>query len=286
MTIDEALRSATAIFDDAGIEAPKVESEFLMASLLGHSRADVLLRRHERLGNATRLRFHECVLERKTRKPLAYVTGEQPFYGYSLQVNSDVLVPRPETELLVEEAYRFLDRQKNAVTAIDVGTGSGAIAVLLAKHPKVARVVGIDLSTKALDVAGANARALDVSERCEFREGNLLGSLRATEKVELIIANLPYIKTNELSRLPHEVQWEPQLALDGGVDGLDLIEALMLQAPAHLAAEGELLLEIGYDQSAPVVRSLNDAPTVWKEVRALPDWAGHLRMISAVKKGV
>jgi release factor glutamine methyltransferase len=282
VSVEDALKGGRSLLREAGMETPELESEFLMAALLGQTRAEVLLRRREPMKEETRLRFNEWVLQRRSRKPLAYVTGEQPFFGKSFVVTTDVLVPRPETELLVAEAMRCLSQNEGPASLVDVGTGCGVIAVILAGHPRVQRAIGVDLSAEALKVAAANARAQGAAE-CHWKQGDLLAALREDEAFDLIVANLPYVRQCDLRGLSPEVHWEPRLALDGGVDGLDLIRRLIKQAPAFLKEKGILLLEIGADQGKAVSSILKNDKR-WTDVAVLPDLAGHDRIVRAGKR--
>jgi release factor glutamine methyltransferase len=282
MTIQDALTDATQRLSAAGVETPRVDSEFLLAALLGQSRSDVLLHRDEPLPAVHANRLNDWLKERSRRKPLAYVTGEQPFGGHSFRITEDVLVPRPETELLVEHAYQWLSEGQG--DAFVVGTGSGVIAISLAMHPRVRRTIGIDASTDALAIARENAADHGVS--IDFYFGDLLKTLGESEgKATLLIANLPYVRRSEIDALAPELQWEPRLALDGGEDGLDLIRELIQEAPRHLTAGGALFLEIGWDQGVAVTEILT-ADKEWTGIEIFKDLAGHPRIVKAIRKGL
>jgi release factor glutamine methyltransferase len=187
--------------------------------------------------------FEQLVERRLRGEPLAYLTGEREFMGLSFNVSPAVLVPRPETELLVETALVLLREGGPSPLVVDVGTGSGAIAVSLAVHHPPVRVVAVDISGAALVVARANARRHGVADRVSFVQGNLLADIGGP--ADLIAANLPYIPSGELDGLPAEVRCEPRLALDGGPDGLDLYRRLVPQALRLLKPGGHLLAELG-----------------------------------------
>jgi release factor glutamine methyltransferase len=184
-------------------------------------------------------------------KPLAHLLGKREFYGLDFAVTKDVLVPRPETELLVDLVHEWAATQSSdeALSILDVGTGSGAVAVTLSHLLPQAQVMGVDVSTEALTVAAQNAETHDVGHRVWFRRSNLLASVEGHFNV--IAANLPYVATDVLAQLPVR-RFEPRLALDGGPTGLSLIERLLQQAPAHLTTPGLIALEIGYDQGEAV----------------------------------
>lgn len=191
--------------------------------------------------------FSHLVEQRATGMPIAYLTGTRGFYQWDFVVTPDVLIPRPETEHLIEAAQVWVkNRQGEKLKLVDVGTGSGIIAVSLALLFPQASVTAIDVSPAALEIAKLNASRLG-AENIEFRQGNLLNDLPSDFRVDLIAANLPYIDHDEMLTL-EVAKWEPHLALDGGIGGLDLIHDLLRQAPAHLKPEGLILLEIGADQ--------------------------------------
>lgn len=192
-------------------------------------------------------KFTHLIEQRANGMPIAYLTGTRGFYHWDFVVTPDVLIPRPETEHLIEGAQAWLkNRQGEKLNIVDVGTGSGIIAVSLALLFPQASVTAIDVSPAALEIAKLNASRLG-AENIEFRQGNLLNGLPSDFRVDMIAANLPYIDHNEMLTL-EVAKWEPLLALDGGIGGLDLIRDLLHQAPAYLKARGLILLEIGADQ--------------------------------------
>lgn len=280
MKIVEALRAGADAMAQAGVEEPVLESEFLMAGTLETPRLNLALMQERPLDAAAWTLFERGFVDRCQHHPLAYILGEQPFMELSIKVNPSVLIPRPETELLVEQARMLLDEAQGALV-VDVGTGSGNIALALANHPRVARVIGIDISAGALAVAGENARRNPTRIPVEWIQGDLLGPL--LEKpipVDLIVGNLPYVRAGELSDLPEEVRHEPHIALDGGPDGLTLIRALIPQAERILKPGGWLLLEIGADQDGAVLQLLESAG-VWEKVQMHRDLAGLPRIVQA-----
>lgn len=188
------------------------------------------------------------VAQRLERTPLAYILGYKEFYGINVVVTPDVLIPRPETEGMVEHTLfmALMGMETRELTIADVGTGSGAIAVNLAIHLPAARIYAVDVSERALDVAAWNVRAHSVTDRVRLGHGDLLEPL--PEPVDVIVANLPYIPTGRLGELQPEVQKEPSLALDGGPDGLDLVRRLLAQGPEKLNSPGIILLELDPDQ--------------------------------------
>ena len=246
MTIAQLLAESAAYLKDLGLESPRLEAEILLAHALGIKRIQ-LYSQHERiLTEAELARCREFISCRAKHEPTAYITGVQPFMSLDFFVDRSVLIPRPETEELVELVIAHVSHDSSPIThysIADIGTGSGAIAVSLAKFLPNVKVVGTDNSTRALEVARKNATFHQVADRCEFRLGNLLEPL--TEKVDIIVSNPPYIPTAEIETLQPEVKdWEPRQALDGGKDGLDYYKKIIPAAARHLASSGRLYLEI------------------------------------------
>lgn len=255
MTIAEALRRGAAVLRLAGIEDAELEAEVLLRHTLGLTRAHLFLRLQDELDPEDERRFHKLLDRRRAHVPTAYLTGHREFYGLDLFVAPGVLIPRPETEHVVEEALRvgrsLLARQER-VTLVDVGTGAGAIALAVAKHLPALRVLAVDCSSAALAVAELNARRLRLAGRVTFLQGDLLQPVH--EPVDIVAANLPYIPSHVIPTLQPEVRdHEPRQALDGGPDGLRVIDRLLGQVPSHLrGGHGTVILEIGFDQAEPL----------------------------------
>lgn len=283
-TIEEAIQAASDCLESVGIEDSRVESEFLIAAFLHMPRTRLILNRHQRLQEKKIRGLRSWLRERQKRKPLAYVTGEQPFRDLHLWITPAVLVPRPETELLVEQATRILDGFDRSATVVDVGTGSGNIALCLSAHYKVQTVYGIDRSSEALKVAQANGRLVHRGAPIRWLEGDLLGPLQKRRlKADLVVANLPYVCTEEMERLEPELRWEPRQALDGGPDGLRYIEPCIEQAADILEPNGILLLEIGSEQSQAVATLLG-RNGAWIDTQIFRDFAGLPRIVQSRRK--
>ena len=203
--------------------------------------------------------FNSLLERRLDREPLPYIMAHREFYGLEFTVDSRVLIPRPETELLVEKALEFLEARPagESPVLVDVGTGCGAIAVALARHLPSARIYATDISKDVLEVAWNNCLAHSVEERVRLLEGDLLEPL--PEAVDLIVANLPYVRSGDFQNLQEELLFEPRLALDGGPDGLDLIRRLLEQAPGALRKGGAMILEIDPRQADAVTRLVRRA---------------------------
>ena len=225
------------------------------------NRAQLYARLSEEISPGGRTAFEALLARRLLREPTAYIIGRREFYDLELEVTSAAPVPRPETELLVDEAVTQAQRLQPTCLQphiVDVGTGCGAIALAVSKRLPTARVTAIDTSRAALDLARRNAEKLGLSERVRFALGDLLSPL--DEGADIIVANLPYVPSGEWECLAPEIRsYEPRAALDGGSDGLRLIARLLDEAPAHLRSPGALVLEIGDDQGATVAALAREA---------------------------
>jgi release factor glutamine methyltransferase len=276
-TVLKLLRWTADYFAGRGLDAPRLDAELLLAATLGLDRVGLYVNFERPLQAGELAAYRERVRRRAGREPLAYILGQTEFWSLPLKVTPDVLIPRPETELLVEEA---LPRLSGRQQVLDVGTGSGALAIALAHERQELTVTAIDISPAALAVAADNARSNGVAERIRFVQHDL-GQL-PPGPFDLIVANPPYIPSRELATLMPEVRdFEPQLALDGGVDGLDAYRALARQAGAILTAAGWLLVEVGSGQAAAVKELFAGAGLT--ESFAARDLAGIERVVGGRK---
>jgi release factor glutamine methyltransferase len=251
VTLEEALRAAEADLAAAAIEDAWLEAEVLLRHALGVDRAHLLSRLREPLSPAEDAAFRALLKRRLAHEPTAYIVGHREFYGLELKTGPAALIPRPETELLVEEVLNALKGEGPSLIA-DIGTGNGAVAVALAVNLPTATVHAIDTSEAALALAQRNAERHGVADRVRFHCGDLLGPL--PEPVDAIAANLPYVKSDDWETLPPEIrEHEPRLALDGGPTGLREIERLLREAPDHLRPGGLLAVEIAWDQGEAAV---------------------------------
>lgn len=254
MILRQALQSAARKLLGAGIPDASVEAELLLGRVLGMSRTQLYTQPERSLTIAEAQHLRRLVRRRLDREPSAYILGHREFYGIDLYVDRHTLIPRPETELLVEKAIelaRHIPDGDRQITIADVGTGCGAIAISLALALQQAKVYATDISASALRVAEANCRRHAVNSRIELLGGDLLEPL--PEPVDMIVANLPYVRTSELRDLTPEIRgFEPEVALAGGEDGLDKIEQMLEQMPAKLSCRAGFLLEIGQDQGRAV----------------------------------
>ena len=272
-TVLKLLRWTADYFAGRGLDAPRLDAELLLAATLGLDRVGLYVNFERPLQADELAAYRERVRRRAGREPLAYILGQAEFWSLPLKVTPEVLIPRPETELLVEEA---LPRLSGRQQVLDVGTGSGALAIALAHERQELLVTAIDVSPAALAVAADNARSNGVAERIRFAQHDL--GLLPPGPFDLIVANPPYVPSGELAALMPEVRdFEPQLALDGGVDGLDAYRALARQAGVVLTAAGWLLVEVGSGQ-APAVQELF-AGAGLKEIFVSRDLAGIERVV-------
>lgn len=274
--VADLVGETTEVLAAAGVEQPRLEARWLLARVLNVSESHLFAHPDEPVAAAHAGRYRAAVQRRAAHEPFAYVIGEREFFGRSFVVDRHVLVPRPETEVLVGEALAVLGgRAGGAATplVVDVGTGSGAIACTLALEEPSVGVVACDLSADALVVAAKNRDRLGLHDRLRLVRGSLLDWLRAP--VDVVVANLPYIPSARIPTLMPEVSnWEPHLALDGGPDGLDLVRKLLADARRAVRPGGTVLLELDPEQIEPA-RALLPAA----RARVIRDLAGLDRVL-------
>ncbi len=273
MTYREAVLQGERLLEAQGILDAGQDAWLLLAMVCGIKRDDYYMHMQEELPDIHRTAYESLLKKRAERVPLQYLTKEQAFMGLSFFVNSDVLIPRQDTETLVEEALKEL---RPGMEALDLCTGSGCIAISLAWHRKGIAMTASDISDKALEVARENARRHAVSIRLIVSD--LFASI--TGRFDLVVSNPPYIPTEEIDGLMPEVRdYEPRGALDGKKDGLQFYRRIILDAPKYLKAKGRLLLEIGYDQGEAVSGLLYQAG--YQGIRTVKDLGGNDRVVMA-----
>lgn len=277
-TVLEVIRWTVARFTERALATPRLDAELLVAHALGLPRVQLYVQFDRPLVAGELGAIRALIKRRQAGESVAYLVGKKEFWGLDFAVDARVLVPRPDTETLIEEVRDRLAGME-APRVADVGTGSGAVALTLAKLFPQAAVFASDVSPLALEVARANAERLGLA--VTFAEGDLAAPLAAEAPFSLVAANLPYIPSSEMASLPPEVKSEPALALDGGRDGLDLVRRLVAQAPALLAAGGALALEIGAGQAGAAAELLRAAGLA--DVRTRRDLGGVERVVSGVK---
>jgi release factor glutamine methyltransferase len=282
-TIKALLNWTTDYLTRKGIENPRADAQILLAHVLKCKRIDLIVHYDDQPEEVERIRFRELIQRRLASWPVAYLVGSRDFYLLSFDVSPDVLIPRPETETLVLEALAFL-KTLQTPTALDIGCGSGCIAISIAHQKKDARITAIDISPDALNMAKHNATKHGVAERVSFIQGDLFAPLTPGAPFDLVVSNPPYIAQTEFAELAPDVRdHEPRVALDGGLDGLDYYRRIAGGVGRFLKVGGRLLLEIGYTQEASV-RSILADRTELELGPTLKDLAGHPRVVSAKRK--
>ncbi len=276
-TIVEVIQATTAYLARHGVENARLNSELLLGHVLKQKRIDLYLAADRALTEAELNPLRELVRKRARREPLQHLLGTVEFFGRSFKVDARALIPRPETEQLVE--LILAQPLPPDASILDVGAGCGVIALTLAAERGQSTVTAIDISEEALNLARENARDLGLEGRVAFRRGDLLEG--TTETFDLIVANLPYIPTGVLPTLAEEVRHDPALALDGGANGLTLITKLASSAPARLRPGGRIALEIGHDQSSSLVSEMERLR--YQDIRPGKDYQGRQRFLFAAR---
>ncbi len=279
MIISEALRQGTRLIQSSGSDEARLEAELLLMHALKADRVHLYGRLQDELPVRAGNYYRRLLNRRLAHEPTPYIVGHKEFFGLEFETSRSALIPRPETETLVELAIDFArDRYaKNRFTIADVGAGSGVIAIALASELPNARVIATDVSKRALALARRNAERHGVAARIQFVEGDTL--LPIEGRAEIIATNLPYVTTEDWLATPPEIrEWEPRRALDGGVDGLRYIRRLLRQAPEKLARNGALFAEIG-DRQGSIAQSLAEEAFPVAEIEVKPDLAGRDRVL-------
>lgn len=281
-TIEEALQKASSCFRAAGLEQPRDEAEILLAHLLGWDRLRLFLERSHVPGKTLQAAFEAAVERRARGEPLAYITGNRDFYGLQFAVGPGVLIPRPETELIVDAVLEWARSGEEELCGIDLGSGSGNLAVTLAYHMPKAIFYAVDLSAKALQLAAANAKRHGVSGRIHFFRGSYFGALEGIEPApgfNLVVANPPYLTGAEIESLPASVRvYEPRLALNGGPDGLAAYRSIMEALPSYARGPGLAALEID-SARCDVILTLCRRCGIFHRLTLLHDYQGLPRIL-------
>jgi len=283
--VGEALREGIRRLEVAGVPSAPLAAELLLLHVLGRDRTWIYAHPEEAPTPDQLSAFFSLVASRIAGTPTQYLTGKQEFWGLQFEVTPDVLIPRPETEHVIEVVLTRLSgpRRNMPLRVADIGTGSGCIAVALAKELPAAEICAADISAAALVVARRNAGRHGVADRIKFVESNLLDAVIAPAQFDVIVSNPPYIARAEAHTLPMDVRaHEPEVALFAGQDGLALYPSLVKQAGERLVPGGLLVLELGFGQFE-AVSTLLDAAHGWTRVSAMQDLAGIVRVISAIK---
>ncbi|MGF7183949.1 release factor glutamine methyltransferase [Desulfitispora alkaliphila] len=289
MNVSDAQHWGRQILHQGGLEGAQLEAQLLLARATSLTRVELYTKDQQVLTEAQLAWYKGAIEERSKGYPLQYLLGEQSFMGLRFRVTPQVLIPRSDTEILVEEALEHAEATrgklgKEQLKVADVCTGSGAIAVSIAVHAPDAQVWALDISQEALAIAQQNAADNGASDRITFMAGDLLEPLMESEQqlFHMILSNPPYISTEGFSQVEEGVkQYEPRLALAGGADGLDFYRRLVVEAPPLLTPGGVLAVEIGWDQQAAVEKLFIEAG--FEEVHTVNDYQGHPRVVMGNK---
>ena len=283
-TIIKILDWTKQYFTDRGVENPRLDAEVLLCAVLQCERIKLYMDFERPLTGAELSQYKNYVARRGQHEPLAYILGEKEFMRNSFKVTPATLVPRPETELLVESLIKAAQGLKadGDVKILDIGTGSGAIIVSLLDYLPNAKGVGVDISVDALIVAEENSRRIGVRERAGFMQSDLFSRIPADKKFDIIVSNPPYIPAADIAGLAKDVQKEPRGALDGGADGLDFYRRIISEAMDHMTDEGILAFEVGINQAQVVAELCRKAG--FKATAIRKDYADIERMVFAVKE--
>ena len=280
MKIEIAIKNAYRELKKNKISSALLDSELLLSQVIKKDRKFILLNLDKELDKSTQNSFRDLILKRSRGKPLAYLTGIKSFWKYDFKVNEKVLIPRPDTEIIIEQVLRIY-KNKNYLNFLEVGVGSGCIALSILKEKKFFSGTGIDLSQDCVEICRYNAKKLGVSNRIKLVKSDV--DKLIFHKYDLIISNPPYIKKFDLNKLNREViNYEPKLALDGGLEGLSVIRKVIKKSSELIKKNGKLILEIGHDQRLPIKKMLNENNFYINKI--VKDLAKNDRCIVSTKK--
>jgi len=280
MNIFEATKIGNNILKKKGIKSYKLDSEILMAQVLHNSRMDIILNSDTSLSDKETTLYNSLIEQRLKKKPIAYLTGRKEFWKYEFDVNKDVLIPRPDTEIIIEQAVK-LTKKKSRLKILDIGVGSGCILLSILKERKGFYGTGIDICKKTLNICKTNVKKLELFDRIKLFKSDIDNFKYG--KYDLIVSNPPYIKKFDLKYLEKDVyDYEPKSALDGGLDGLSTIKKVIYNSSNLIKRNGILILEIAFDQNDKVKKILRRNGYYIKNV--VKDLAGNNRCIISIKK--
>lgn len=283
MTVLEVLQRSTEFLKKKGVDSPRLCSELLLAHVLKTQRLKLYLDFNRVLETSEADQMRALVTRRANREPLQHLLGSACFCGLEIKVTPAVLIPRPETESLAQEAATYLKQLSPPKTFLDFGTGSGCIAITILQECPDATGIAVDKSADALEVARANVEHHQMTNRLQLLLGDAFGALPSGVSFSLIVSNPPYIPTGEIPTLQPEVKdYDPRVALEGGADGLDFYRLLAAEGPPFLAGDGRLMAEFGDGQAEPISRIFRDHN--WIVEKVLPDYSGRSRILIAHKE--
>ncbi|MGO9569184.1 MAG: peptide chain release factor N(5)-glutamine methyltransferase [Desulfomonilaceae bacterium] len=277
-TIKDVLEWTAGYFGKKGITTARLDAEVLLAYCLGVDRLHLYLNLDRPLRHEERVRYRELIRRRAMREPVALIRGVKEFWSLSLRATPGVLIPRPDTETLVEAVLEEI-RERSSPNILEIGTGSGAVAVSVALENRDARIIATDIDTLALEAARFNAENLGVSASIDFLASDLFDAVRDGSKFDVVCCNPPYIPSDVIPTLEPEINFEPRKALDGGPDGLSVIRQLVSQARHYMADRGALIIEIGSEQEAWVCEMFETLGGL-HDVHAFSDLSGKPRVVS------
>jgi release factor glutamine methyltransferase len=281
VTVLEVIQRSTEFLSKKGVDSPRLQTELLLAHLLDLPRMQLYLNFERQLSETEVDNFRDLIKRRSQREPLQHIIGSTSFCGLEFAVNRHVLIPRPETEILAEQGWKFLNsRSAQPSTALDLGTGSGCLAISLAKHCPTAQIFATDISTDGLELAKQNAARHNVPDRIHFLHGDAFAPLESPISFDLIISNPPYIPTTEIPTLQAEVRdYDPHQALDGGPDGLAFYRRIAAEAAPFLKPGGKIMLEFG-DGQTQAIREIFESQK-WIVEAILEDYTQRPRILIA-----
>ncbi len=281
MTITESLIDAAKKLRDAGVAQPEREAASLLMFALGCDRTFLFAHSEYKVTDEESQTYKSYIARRGKREPFQHIVGKQEFYGLDFEVSPDVLIPRPETELLVETVMEVLSYIKDA-RLCEIGTGSGCIVVSILHHALKASAVAVDISEKALAIAEKNAKSNGVADRIEFQLSDIFAAI-TDQQFDVVVSNPPYIPASDIAGLQNEVRdFDPIIALTDGSDGLSIIRRIVADAPRYLKQNGALVMEIGFGQAVEVVKMFEQ--DLWKMPLVLDDLHGIERVVMACLK--
>lgn len=285
MVVSELIAKGMALIEGKEYSNPRLESILVLSQLLNVDKNYIYIHGDKKVEESIRLKFIDIMEKRAKGNPLQYLLNQEEFMGLCFYVEKGVLIPRPDTEILVAFIIEYINKNKrNSINVLDIGVGSGAISLSIAEYCPDTRVYGIDIENIPIKVASLNKERLKISN-AHFYQGDLFGALEENnieEKFHIIVSNPPYIKTGDIEGLQIEVKkYEPLIALDGGEDGLNFYRRISKDALDYLQPEGMLIYEIGFDQGSEVMNILNKEG--YKNISILKDYQGHDRVVYGFK---